>query len=474
MGTQQEREEARRVRRRAGKWLALAVVSVVALCVLACAVLVYTGDRAVRAELEAARAAGEPVDPSDLDDLHPRPDPDEGPHAADVYGQAFQAHRALSPSTPPELPIVGRQRDGPRGTPWPPEWLDEAELYLTEREEVYELLSTASGMGPARFDVDYGSYLLGTPHLSEIRNASNLLSLRAEWGMRADRLDDAVSTLVVLWGLTDALAEEPLLISQFARMSSIATAIDVTESLLFSVEDLNPAQVRRLRDAADGVEVIPSLKLGLMGDRVTMEEVFRQVREGTYGAQRLEERLAERVRRATGMFQRDRATMLRAIREQLERLRAAQRGERDESVEVAPLPVYAWTSHMGKQSWESALRGEQLLTTRLALVRTGLAVAQHVAEHGEYPETLEALVPEYLDAVPEDLFSEGDPILYRVTETGAIVYSVGQDGLDEGGRELTARGDRGRGRAATDLTFTLGNAQAELWPEQWTEPDGAR
>lgn len=475
MATQAEREEAQRIRRRAAKWLALGIASVVVLIVLVCGVLVYTGNRAVRAELEAVRAAGQPVTPSELDDLHPRLDPDEGPHAADVYEQAFEELRAFLPPTLPDLPVLARQRDKMRGAPWPRAWIDEAELYLAELEEVYEALSIATRMGPARFDVDLGSYLeFGTPHLSDVRNASRLLSFRAAWGMQADRLDEAVGALVVLWGLTDALAEEPLMFSQYTRMSVIGAAIDATEEMLHSAEDLTPAQVERLRSAADGVEVIPSLKLGVMGDRVTYEDIFRQIREGTYWDLRLEERLGERVRRATGMFQRDRAAMLRAFREQLEWLSAAERGERDGTFEVGPLPVFAWTTRMYKQHWEAAMRSERTLTTRLALARTGLAVAHHLAEHGAYPETLESLVPAYLDAVPEDLYADGDPVLYRRAETGAIVYSVGPSGRDQGGREMTARGDRGLGRDGTDITFTLGDAQAELWPENWPEPDEAR
>jgi RNA polymerase sigma factor (sigma-70 family) len=70
------------------------------------------------------------------------------------------------------------------------------------------------------------------------------------------------------------------------------------------------------------------------------------------------------------------------------------------------------------------------------------ALAAYRGEHGRYPEQLDALAPKYLAAVPTDLFS-GKALLYRPTETGYLLYSVGLNGLDEEGHgaDDTPRGD---------------------------------
>jgi hypothetical protein len=61
------------------------------------------------------------------------------------------------------------------------------------------------------------------------------------------------------------------------------------------------------------------------------------------------------------------------------------------------------------------------------------ALAAYQREHGSYPKTLEALAPKYLAEVPGDLFS-GKPLIYRPSEKGYLLYSVGINGQDDQGR----------------------------------------
>jgi hypothetical protein len=61
------------------------------------------------------------------------------------------------------------------------------------------------------------------------------------------------------------------------------------------------------------------------------------------------------------------------------------------------------------------------------------ALAAYRADHGVYPADLTALVPKYLPAIPEDLFS-GKPLCYKRQQSGYVLYSVGKNGKDDGGR----------------------------------------
>lgn len=74
-------------------------------------------------------------------------------------------------------------------------------------------------------------------------------------------------------------------------------------------------------------------------------------------------------------------------------------------------------------------RAEQ---TRANLL-VAFALALHQAETGRYPARLAELAPKYLPEVPGDLFS-GKPLIYRRTEAGYLLYSVGVNGIDEDGR----------------------------------------
>lgn len=60
-------------------------------------------------------------------------------------------------------------------------------------------------------------------------------------------------------------------------------------------------------------------------------------------------------------------------------------------------------------------------------------VERHRLAQGAYPETLAALVPEFVDAVPGDVIN-GRPLRYLRSERAAfLLYSVGLNGVDDGG-----------------------------------------
>ncbi|MCR9119854.1 MAG: general secretion pathway protein GspG, partial [bacterium] len=61
-----------------------------------------------------------------------------------------------------------------------------------------------------------------------------------------------------------------------------------------------------------------------------------------------------------------------------------------------------------------------------------LAIELYRREHGKLPAELSDLVPDFLDEVPIDPFT-GDPLIYRVDEDAIVIYSVGRNGVDDGG-----------------------------------------
>ena len=74
--------------------------------------------------------------------------------------------------------------------------------------------------------------------------------------------------------------------------------------------------------------------------------------------------------------------------------------------------------------------GRQLADEQIVLAE--LAIGLFHEDHGRLPDTLLELVPDYLPEVPRDLHGSG-PLIYRVTDTGYVLYSVSHDGRDDGG-----------------------------------------
>lgn len=83
--------------------------------------------------------------------------------------------------------------------------------------------------------------------------------------------------------------------------------------------------------------------------------------------------------------------------------------------------------------WDSSLKSQDCWTMRVELNSLAFALAAYRADHGAYPEKLADLVPDYVEKLPADFFSGSKPH-YRREGTGYLLYSVGPNGKDDGGK----------------------------------------
>src|SRR5262249_29379524 len=75
-------------------------------------------------------------------------------------------------------------------------------------------------------------------------------------------------------------------------------------------------------------------------------------------------------------------------------------------------------------------------------LQVAFALAAYRADSGRYPARLDERAPKYLAGVPGDVFS-GGPLIYRPSDDGYLLYSVGVNGIDDEGRSIEdqPRGD---------------------------------
>ncbi len=97
------------------------------------------------------------------------------------------------------------------------------------------------------------------------------------------------------------------------------------------------------------------------------------------------------------------------------------------------VPWYAKISGWQLVNFQSAFLKESTLEAMMLTTKAGLACKIYRMKTGHYPESLDALVPEFLDAVPLDPFT-GQPLIYRLQDGGVLIYSVGSNKKDDGGR----------------------------------------
>lgn len=68
-----------------------------------------------------------------------------------------------------------------------------------------------------------------------------------------------------------------------------------------------------------------------------------------------------------------------------------------------------------------------------AAANVALALTEYRIVNGHYPASLDELIPKYLVAVPADPF-DGKPMRYVLKDGEAMIYSVGENRLDDGGQ----------------------------------------
>jgi hypothetical protein len=84
------------------------------------------------------------------------------------------------------------------------------------------------------------------------------------------------------------------------------------------------------------------------------------------------------------------------------------------------------------------VNAEDRATMQFELAKLAFALAAYHADSGSYPGKLAELTPKYIAEVPKDIFSDSD-LHYQREGDGYLLYSVGVNGRDDGGKRIEDR-----------------------------------
>jgi len=335
---------------------------------------------------------------------------------------------------------------------------------LADAEEVIEELR-ASGLRPySRFNINYeepnpAAILL--PHLSAISHVCRVLQLRASAELALGQTEQGFADVQLMFRLTDASRDEPIVISHVVRAAALQSTLQpIAEGL--ARHQWSEAYLTSLEQTLARFDLCAECRFVLEAERVLLGGgVIDYLRRSPDKYQDLSNMSAGPNQQSafeapavlltaapSGWFYFEKLNYVRDFERFILPV-VDVRGHR-----ILPGIALAADNHFGalaKDHWPGLLLRHQLLspllfpsvstmTRKFAFQQTGAdtasiacALERYRLANGQFPQSLDALVPRFIAKLPHDLIN-GKPLKYRLSEDQRyVIYSVGWNETDDGG-----------------------------------------
>lgn len=405
----------------------------------------------VRAELERIYAAGEPVTADHLDAFYLDPPADRD--ATQLWLEAIEAldtPELRSNGTDSPL-VLDANELLPVDTPWP-EMSAVEQLLDKYQEPLAKMHRAAKFGGTARYPVNFGGGAMQLPHLPQLRGAVGLLALEAEVAARRHNARAVAETLGTIFAAARSLEDEPTLVSQLVRLAIDSLARGQLERHLPDIQfsDGDLAAIDRQLAADDYSTSFHRAMLGARAESLkyfdnpallgasapsSVSAVFRPGDQIVY---------LKSMEKFIAAFEFNGP----ALRDAIDDAENQVRQFANEPLARVRYPISFAILPAIDPYPEAVDRGIAYRDSS----RVALAIERFRLRHHELPQMLDALVPEFMPEVPLDPF-DGQPLRYRVEATEYKVYSIGGDGIDQGGQTVTL--PQASGRSLEDLVFRV-------------------
>jgi hypothetical protein len=390
----------------------------------------------------------------------------------------------------------------------PTSWSEELEVFDQVRPGLEELEKLTERPW-LDFDLDYyQGFTLLLPHLSQAKTAVQQLAFATVFDLHQKDLKSAARRIHLSLTLAEAMRREPLVISQLVRVAiEHINATATWELLQFpEVPDGLLADLQRhwaAQEFASSAESALGMERAMA--RMTAEQMrtsssqFRRISSGAMGASTIsifsgggpwyEKALAATTAKSRETLWRmafSYPDQLRAMKGQqalIESVRMVQQGEPfEKALESQTKKLLAVGIERAREEdkgfridlmdpelsslFSNSVRSLERFIIRVfksevtsRLTTTAVALKRYKLAHGTFPESLDALVPKYLTAVPLDP-ADGKPLRYRLEGDGSFkMYSIGEDGVDNGG-------DSSSKENGTSFSWQMGRDL--VWPKAAT------
>jgi hypothetical protein len=409
-------------------------------------------------DMAGYRAEGYPLSPEELAEWARLPD--DTPNAAPLIERAMatldtdivEAH---------DVPFLGEVDCDLSVEPLSPDLMDDIHAVLNANEETLSLLHEAAGYEHYITNKQYDWVNTGpTDDLSKIRNFVKLLRLEALYRGEMGYIDQALDSVHAEYAMTRFAWQEPLLISWYVGKALNSTS-DASLKMLIQRESLSDAQLQRAVILASSAADSGKMDRMLIGERANMfDEAFNKHNTIRERWEHIDFLLVEssfpelmsevwsNARELTRGFQEER-NYLRFMQTIIEigslppaeafEAYAAIPAVPDEDMEDNFIPNMMGPMYHGFFQ----LQIEKILTTDMLVL--GIEIERFRLHTGQLPDTIQDLVPDYLDIIPVNPI-DGEPLHYEQIDNGFWVGYPGTSRFDTHIYDAEGNGENNTGR----------------------------
>ena len=433
------------------KRLSLAGLTLLILLAITWAAWDQYSRRELQARIDAYRMAGEPTTVMDLQ----TPAVPHDQNAAALYKQA-----AAALSTTVLCPAAGN-KSFDVDIPYPPEWHTLARRAIEANPQALELARQASLRNGADWATGLRSPLLDKLTFSGLKNQRDLAQLLADTALYEHFQGDdarAMADIRVILHQARTVGRYPFLTPDIVSCNIEVIALVAIEIMAGDLRigarsstsglstEISQGEVRGwISELLNGRQVAENFARATRENRVEgLDLVDNIYRSSLLFKPTLRLRLIGSMDRLTDLARVSAMPTLPAALATLAPLSRQQYFARyvgldwgskkpvDPAFQTWAIAIVLAIDDSASSTILSGILYPRICEQRMAAVM--LAFRMYVIDHGQYPQALRELVPEYLPALPADpMAADGRPFGYLIAMDGKrpVLYSVGEDGIDQ-------------------------------------------
>lgn len=381
------------------------------------------------------KAQGFPVSLADLEKAYVLP---EGvPNAADVYLEAFSHYQEPNEFEKQWLPVSGSYIWPDDVPPFPDEVMKSLESYLARNQKTLLLLDQAAKIEHCLWPRTMHESYFANNHWTDIRRAAQLLCERNLCLAQQDKRKEVFDSFQTAIALSETLLKQPFMIDYLV---SVAMRALITENLekVMQIAAFTPEELLLLQSAFERMASPNGFYETLLVERCCLIKGFNlslRLRYQYLQSQGKSDWLLRACYVLSSIEQKDKLLTLDFYRQFIE---AAQRSpfERQQAFLNIQQQIDSYSGiHFHLNDLASTTKVAQIdlrVLGGLHSTETALAIERYRLKYNSHPESLENLVPEFMAEVPRDPF-DNQPLRYIRHDVGYTVYTIGEDGVDNGG-----------------------------------------